>query len=177
MWKRAGLAVLTAAVVVGSAGAIAGGVRHRDAVGDVEGAAGPDITAVTVSERAHRIRFRIEFAKSPPLRFAKDLRFTDVVIIAISTTGRADPQRASYFLGVHAVDLKHVVLSRWPKRGVVASGPAVVSGNSLTLSVDPRRIGDPESIRFSVAAGREFAEGQGGGEDHAPNSGTWLWIR
>ncbi len=165
--------VLAAAVVSGAAAS--GTVRHRDAVGDVKGGSGPDITAVTALEQAGRIAFRVEFAKAPPLTFSKPRGYTDMLIIGISTTDKTSPKQANWFLGVHGADLKRVSLVRAGRTGVVRVAPAVVSGRILTLSLDPRRIGNPKAIRFSVAAGREMQAG--GGEDYAPDSGTWRWVR
>jgi len=55
---------------------------------------------------------------------------------------------------------------------------AVVSHKAVILSLDPHRIGDPRTIRFSVAAGREMNKGTGGGGDLAPDKGTSpLWVR
>lgn len=177
MSRRIGLAALVVGLAIFAAGSSAGGVSHRDAATDVKGGPGPDITAVTAYERAGQLRFRIEFEKAPPLAFGTKPGFTDMLIVTISTTGKIDPRRANYYLGVHGAALKRVMLVRLPQRHAVLLGPALVSGRSLTLSLSPRRIGDAESIRFSVAAGREMNEGAGGGEDHAPNRGTWLWAR
>jgi hypothetical protein len=147
-------------------------VSYHDRVGDVRGGPGPDIATVSGWERDGRVSFRVTFTRTPPLAFSTTQRFTDMLLVSIWTSGNTKQPR--YWLGVHGVDLKRVGLVDAVTRKIAWLGPAVVSGKSVTLSVDARRIGKPRTIRFSVAAGRERSEGTGtrGGGDYAPDKGT-----
>jgi hypothetical protein len=173
-----GIAALAVALVAVPAAVSDSSVWYRDAAGDVRGGPGPDIRFVRATDRGGRISLRVVFAKSPPLAVSTKRGFTDMLIVTIWTTGKTGPRQPHYWLGVHAADLTGVALVNALKRSSVRLGPAVVSGKTVTLSLDADRIGDPRVIRFSVAAGREMNEGRGGGGDLAPDHGTsLLWVR
>lgn len=172
-----GIAALLAALVVVPGAASDSGVWYRDAAGDVRGGQGPDIRFVRATDRAGRISFNVVFAKAPPLAVSTKQGFTDMLLVTIWTgkTGAAQPH---YWLGVHGADPTRVSLVNALTRSSVRLGPAVISGKTVTLSLDADRIGDPRMIRFSVAAGRETNERTGGGGDFAPDKGTSpLWVR
>jgi hypothetical protein len=94
--------------------------------------------------------------------------------------GLVDSKRPNYWLGVHGMDMSRVGLAwaRGDRHGITWLGPPTAVSKSVTLSVAPRLIGSPKTIRYSVAVGREMGDGgTGGGEDFAPNAGTWLFVR
>lgn len=153
-------------------------VWYRDAAGDVNGGPGPDIRFVRGTDQAGRISFRVAFGKAPPLAVSTKQGFTDMLIVTIWTTEKTGAKQPHYWLGVHGADMAHVSLVNALTRRSVRVQPAVVSGKTVILSLDARRIGDPRVLRFSVAAGREMNEGEGGGDDLAPDKGTSpLWVR
>ncbi len=172
-----GLAVVLGGLVVVPIAASDSSLSYRDPAGDVKGGPGPDIRSVSALDRAGRISFRIGFVKAPPLAVSTKQGFTDMLLVTIWTTGKIGSKQPHYWLGVHGADLTHVALVNAVKKSTVLLGPAVVSGKSVTLSLDSRRIGNPKTIRFSVVAGREMNKGPGGGGDSAPDKGTWLWVR
>ena len=172
------LTLLAAALVVCPVAESYSSVWYRDAAGDVKGGPGPDIRFVRGTDQACRISFSVGFAKAPPLAVSTRQGFTDMLIVTVWTTGKTGPCEPHYWLGVHGADLKRVSLVNALTKSSVRLGPAVVSRKTVTFTLDASRIGDPRTIRFSVAAGREINEGAGGGGDLAPDKGTSpLWVR
>ena len=178
MSAKLGSAVLAAGLVVVPAALSDSSVWYRDGAGDVKGGPGPDIRFVRATDRADQISFRVVFAKAPPLAVSTGRGFTDMLIIAIWTTRKAGAEQPHYWLGVHGVDLTRVTLVDALTKRSVRLRPAVVSDKTVILTLDARRIGNPRTIRLSVAAGREMNKGTGGGGDLAPDRGTSpLWVR
>lgn len=178
MSARLGLAVLAAGFVAVPTALSDSSIWYRDGRGDVRGGPGPDITFVRATDRAGRITFRVVFAKAPPLAVSTKQGFTDMLIVTIWTSAKTGARQPHYWLGVHGADLRHVILVNALTKRSVRLPEAVVSHKTVILSLDPHRIGDPRTIRFSVAAGREMSKGTGGGGDLAPDKGTSpLWVR
>ena len=143
-----------------------------DPIGDVQGAAGPDIVRVTQYEWGV-ILFRVTFAQAPPLSHSTAYR--DDVSVALTAVGTTTKR---YLLTVSATDLKHQVLQRLPngKRMILpGTGPAR-SGKTVTLSVDLRPfVGPPSVVRYRVKATRVMLDGTVASSDYVPNHGTMVW--
>jgi hypothetical protein len=172
------LAVLAAAIAVfGLMASAATGARHTDPLGDVQGGGpGPDIRAVETTQSGGLLRFQIEFAKTPPLAVSAHQAFTDMLIVTISTHGKRDPKQADYLLGVHAAVPSRVMLIRRSGGQQADVAPAIVNGDTITLSLDSSRIGDPERIMFAALARREFNNGSGGSDDNTPDHGSYAFT-
>lgn len=152
------------------------GVSFPDPVGDVKGGAGPDLTSISVSHTSSAVRFRLTFAKAPPLGVSVRQGWVDMLVIGIGVPPRGP--RADYVVGLHGTE-RTAMLVRQPATkpgpGKVVGRPEVaVAGRTLSLSVSRGKLGDPAWIEFSVAAGRELVDrATGGGGDLAPDNGAF----
>lgn len=184
----AAAALLATAAAVGAmattSGALAGapvqaGAPGLDPAGDVKGGAGPDLTAIDISHTATTVTFRVRFAKAPPLRTSTEEQWTDMLLIAIDVPPRSLRRTAhgwlgsDFYLGMHGAE-PVAVLVRAPKSPseqgrMLGRQPAAVSGRTISITVNRRRLGDPDWVEVAVAAGREASSPTaGGGSDEAP---------
>ncbi|MGZ4389160.1 MAG: hypothetical protein ACXVZL_07250 [Gaiellaceae bacterium] len=62
---------------------------------------------------------------------------------------------------------------RAPGWTTVARVPVAAQGRTLSITVGRRTLGNPVSFDFVVSAGRELADGAGGGSDSAPSRGVF----
>lgn len=141
-----------------------------DPVGDVKGGPGPDITRVTESEWGS-IGFNVTFAK--PL--AHSATFTDTVTVQLWATGKTTKR---FVLSVSAAQPETLAtLLPNGKRIVKNSGeaPPYISGKKATLSLALESFGVWRFVRYRVKAARETVNGQPGGVDYAPDTGTMVW--
>ncbi len=151
--------------------------RFADPVGDVEGGAAPDITAVTVSHEAGRsVTFSVEFVEAPPLSWSDAEGYTDMLMILLDTDGPpASIEGAEYVVGVHAVTIDRGEFRSLRQGSGVSSQETVdvaVAGRTVSLSVPLSAIGNPVELSFWVGVGREAVQdGAGGGSDSFPASG------
>lgn len=173
-------AFVALAVGVSVAGA---GASFPDPAGDVHGGAGPDLTTVSISHTASTVTFAFRFAKAPPLAVGVKERWVDMLLVLIDVPPRSLKQvgrewsGADYYLGTHGREGAGMLV-RAPKTPsangrIVARPKAVVSGRTLRFSLRRAALGDPGSVEFVVAAGRETSTEAGGGEDFAPDDGTF----
>lgn len=171
------LAPAALALAAGAAAALAAS-SYPDPVGDVKGGAGPDIAAVSVSHTARTVTFRVRFAKAPPLGASARQRWVDMLLIGIDVPPRGplptrrDWQGVDYAVGLHGGQ-RTALLVRAPGWTTVARVPVAVQGRTLSVSVGRRTIGSPAAFDFVVSAGRELADGAGGGSDSAPPRGVF----
>lgn len=169
------VALLAASLVLPAASLAAD--RFTDPRGDA--GEGPDITAVTLSHTDTELAIAVEFASVPPLAWDQAERYTDMLLIGIHTDDDLTRRDVEFFTGVHAVDMSRapVVRGGAPAEGAgstqVGTAEVAVDGATVTLRIERRLLGDPESVAIDVAAGREGAEegAAGGGADSAPAAG------
>ncbi len=175
--------LLTAAMsllVLGTSG-LALAATYTDPTGDVNGA-GPDVVAVTVSNTASSVSFRVRFASAPPLRVSSRGKWVDMLLIGIDVPPLGPPpstpggewRGADYALGTHGPS----AIGQLVRLGTKATSPPirfriVADGRTLRFSIPRRALGSPRWFKFSVAAARE-GESRGGGVgfDVAPARGT-----
>ena len=180
-----GLALAVAAAAADSSGPNANchpGVEGHpgscvDSIGDVKGAAGPDIARVTEYEWGV-IAFRVTFAKAgragSPLAYSAT--FSDEVSVMLMARGKTTRR---YLLSISATDLKHQVLQRLPngKRLTLPAPPGATAMTSkyLTLAVNLHALGDPSIVRYRIEAARVMLDGTPGSSDYIPDNGTIVW--
>jgi hypothetical protein len=160
--------------------------RFTDPRGDADG--GPDVTAVTLSHTDAVLSIAVEFAQAPPLGFDEREQYTDMLLVGIHTDDDLSRADVEFWTGVHGVDLTRAVVVRGENRGVAGNADVIVDGSTVTLEVPRVVLDDPDHVAVSVAAGREYVDGQAsGGGDFAPASGShryqltdgggsaWVW--
>jgi len=165
--------------------------RFTDPAGDVAGGAGPDIVSVAVSQPdSGRISFAVEFASDPPLAVDVAQGSTDMLMVLLDTgQPAASEQDADYATGVHGANLAQSVSEGAPlsapskkpdgtwdyglRMGAVA---VAVEGKTVTLTLPLDAIGNPDRLRFELAAGREGPEGTSGGSDRFPEQGWQTYV-
>lgn len=145
-------------------------VIHQDPVGDVLGGSGPDFVACGASEPFESlVSFTFEFAAAPPLSYDLETWSTDELFVAVSPRADADFDEGDfeYALIVHGATLPSDAETG---AGLYDSTRAVgdevfwrvvdvaVDGSTLTLSVDRKLIGDPETVYFMAGASSEGQE-------------------
>jgi len=178
----------------------AGPVTFRDRVGEVPKSR-PDVASVTVAKQYGKISFAIKFLNAPPLvTDQKSSGFWDLLVINIDAIGGTPATSTSYkilggtptvrgqpltWAGVGSLP-EHVNLycSEGACQGDQSTdiGPVTVTGNTLTVSVDPSLLGDPATLVFWVGVVRgtepklpEYSADHS--EDWAPGLGVdgWQW--
>jgi hypothetical protein len=148
-------------------------VVYEDPVGDVDGE-GPDFVSCGASEPWDSlVRFRFEFTSEPPLGYDVATSSTDEMWVGLATSPDiAFPEGLEYILIVHGATLATATESgsglydtTQPEGDEVFWGvvDAEVDGAVLTLTVDRKLVGDPETIYFAAAAG---SEGEDGASSH-----------
>ena len=163
-------AALAAALVVG----------QPDPVGDVRGGHGPDIAAVAVSSTRTTVTFRVRMTTAPPLRANSREQWVDMILVAVDVPPFGPPpvvpggewRGADFALGTHGPSRQGQLVRNGKGSPLVARFPVVVRGATVVLTVSRRALGDPASLRYSVAAAREAADEANGGYDVAPDRGT-----
>lgn len=143
---------------------------HQDPVGDVAGGSGPDFVACGVSEPWESlVSFTFEFAAEPPLSYDLETWSTDELFVAVSPRADADFLKGDfeYALIVHGATLpSDAETGSGLYDSTRAEGDEVywrvvdiaVDGSTLTLSVDKKLIGDPDTVYFMAGASREGQE-------------------
>ena len=158
---------------------------YTDPIGDVKGGAGPDVAAVTVSNTASTLTFRVRFASAPPLRLSVRQKWVEMLLIGIDVpplgpppaTSGGDWRGADFALGTHGPSKTGQLVRIGKKRAappirfkVSARGP------TLSFSIPCRALGSPHWFTFNVAAAREGEnQATGGGFDVAPGQGTFRY--
>jgi hypothetical protein len=159
---------------------------YSDRVRDVQGGAGPDIASVAISNTKTSVTFRVRFATAPGLRVNEAEGWIDMLLIPIDVpplgplpaAGGGGWQGANFAVGTHGPS-KTGVLVRVGKAGSrqVARFKVVLSGPTVTFTIQRRALGNPAWFTFLVAAGRELADDErGGGADFAPGRGTFRYT-
>ena len=139
-----------------------------DAAGDVGSAGGgADITAVGVDCTSSTVRFRVTFAKAPPLLPSDQmLIIIDVPPAAASPYGRAF---SDYTLAVRGTQSTGTVTSvtkpRW-------SFPVLTARSAVSFSINRKKLGNPASFRFIVAMHRYQGDAVMAYVDTAPDRET-----
>jgi len=151
---------------------------YEDPRGDVAGT-GPDLLACGVSEPWESlVSFTLEFASEPPLSYDLETMTTDDLWVALSTKpGPLFEGDMEYALIVHGATLP---LEETTGSGLfdatASEGDEVfwrvvdvdVDGSTLTLAVDRKLVGDPDTIYFQVAVGSE-GQDEASGYDMCPD--------
>ena len=167
-------------------GAALAAKSYPDRVGDVKRGTGPDIASVAVSNTKTSVTFRVRFAEAPPLRFNEAEGWIDTLMTLIDVPPVGPLPRfpggwpgANFAVGTHGPS-KTGVLVRLDKSGSrqLARFKLVISGSTVSFSIQRRALGNPAWFTFQVAAGRESEnEEQGGGADAAPGfRGTFRYT-
>ena len=180
-WLSALLLLLPAA----TCGAAPTGQTYADPLGDVNGGAGPDVVAVTLSNTASTLAFRVRFATVPPLRSSAREKWIDMLLIGIdvpplglppSTPGGEWPG-ADFALGTHGASTTGQLVRLGKKHSVPPIPVKVVTrGRTVSISIPRRALGRYRSFAFSVAAAREGdTQKASGGFDVAPGHGTFRY--
>ena len=145
-------------------------VMHQDPVGDVAGGSGPDFVACGASEPFDSlVSYIFEFAAEPPLSYDLETMSTDELFVAVSPRADADFDEGDfeYALIVHGATLpRDAETGAGLYDSTRAEGDEVfwrvvdvaVDGSTLTLSVDRKLIGDPDTVYFMAGASREGQE-------------------
>lgn len=176
------VALVTLVLSVGGAAAASAGKSFPDPVGDVQGGAGPDVTAISVSHTASTLTFRFRFAKAPPLGVSVSERWADMLLVGLDVPPRSLKRTAQgwrgldFYFGTHGTE-QSAMLLKSPKgpsgRGkVLARPPVAVNARTLSVVIARRLLGNPAWVEFVVAVGRETSDQTaGGGSDEAPTHG------
>lgn len=150
-----------------------------DPVGDVKGAAGPDIVRVREAQWGV-ILFRVTLAKGS--RLTHGAAFTDEVSMLLTATGYLDGSIRRYVLTVSAAHPTQQTLRRLPNGkpilvGVAGEGAPFsrVHRNVVDLGVNLRVLGNPSVVGYRARAARVMHDGTPGSSDFAPNKGTGVW--
>lgn len=163
------------------AGAALAARSYRDGLGDVRGGSGPDIAALSVSNTATAVTFRVRFAHAPPLRVSTRERWVDMLLVGIDVpplgprpvAPGGEWPGADFALGTHGPAKTGLAVRLGRQGDRVASFGIVTVGRTMTFSVPRRALGNPKWFAFSVAAARE-SERQSvhGGVDLLPDRNT-----
>ena len=156
-----------------------------DPVGDVRGGAGPDVVAVTLSNTASTLTFRVRFASAPPLRLSTRGKWVDMLLIGIDVPPLGPPptrpggewRGADFALGTHGPSKTGLLVRLGKNRSARPIRFRIVTrGRTLSFSIPRRALGSPRWFAFNVAAAREGeSEASGGGFDVAPGHGTFRY--
>jgi hypothetical protein len=176
------LLLLLPAAICGAAEAAQ---TYTDPIGDVKGGAGPDVAAVTVSNTASTLTFRVRFASTPPLRLSAREKWVDMLLIGIDVPPPGPPPSipggewlgANFALGAHGPSTTGLLVRLGKKHSAPPVRFKVVArGRTLSLSVPCRALGGPGWFTFNVAAAREGEnQASDGGFDVAPEHRTFLY--
>lgn len=175
-----GAALAIAAVAAVSAAAGLGPSTFTDRRGDVQGGAGPDIAAVTISHTATAVRFSIRFTTAPALRGGIEERWMEMLLVGIDAPPLGPSPKATgwfganYWLGLHTGQTTAVLVEKASRRSIRL--PATTRGATIVISVPRARIGNPRWFGFIVAAGREGENEAEGGSDYAPAKGVFRYT-
>ena len=159
--------------------------QYRDPVGDVKGGAGPDLVAVTLSNTASTLTFRVRFAHAPPLRVSQQEKWVDMLLIGIDVPPLGPPPVTAggewpgmnFALGTHGPSATGLLVRPGSMHGAPPVRFKIVrSGATLSFSIPRRPLGGARTLAFSVAAAREGeSPSTGGGFDVAPGRGTFRY--
>jgi hypothetical protein len=166
MFRRWTLATATIALLLAGASATAADERYEDPVGDVPGGIGPDIVAVTISEPWESlVSFKVEFATDPPITYDLETMSTDQLTIGLSPRpGAVAFEEFEYMLMVHGATMSQEVEtgaalydSTRPEGDEVfwRVVDVDVDGPTMTLTLDWKLVGDPDTLAFFVGASTE----------------------
>jgi hypothetical protein len=186
---RYALAGATALAALSLAGGTAFGARtYPDPSGDLKGGAGPDVTALRITDTKAKVSFRVRFAKAPPLRASAKGGWVDMLLIGIDVApfgalpiapGEGWPG-AEFALGTHGPSTTGLMVRTGNGVPVakrrVATFPITTRGATLTFSIPRGTLGAATSFRFIVASAREMQSDTGGGVDVAPASGAFRYT-
>lgn len=183
---RRSIVVAAALALVLGAGVVSAVAAQRfsDPVGDVKGGPGPDLRAVFVTHSPSAVKFRVCFAKAPPLGASIREKWLDVLLIGLDVPPRGLRRGTNgwfgldYYVGLHGSEMSAILVRARPSKPseprFVARSRVTISGSTLSFSVRREALGDPAWLEFVVAAGREILEGTaGGGGDEAPARGAF----
>lgn len=152
--------------------------RCVDPVGDVQGAAGPDIVRVDELEWGTLV-FVVTFARTGPSGFplTHAARYDDQVSVTMTAQGSRATKR--YRLTLSAGDPKHEILQRLPegKLMLLPLGARPKPGNAVGLVLDLRPfVGGVRAVRYTVEAARVMRNGTVVSRDVVPNKGTMTYY-
>lgn len=158
---------------------------YPDPIGDVQGGAGPDVVAVTISNTASHLTFHVRFAGGPPLRLNAREKWVDMLLIGIDVPPLGPPpstpggewRGADFALGAHGPAGTGLLVRLGEKRSAAPLRFEIVThGRTLSFSIPRRALGSPRWFRFNVAAAREGeSRARDGGFDVAPGHGTFRY--
>jgi len=166
MPRKRTLATATFALVLAGASAAAADERYEDPIGDVTGGVGPDIVAVTISEPWESlVSFEVEFATDPPIAYDLETMSTDQLTIGLSSRpDTAAFDEFEYMIMVHGATLpEEAEIGSALYDGTQPEGDEVfwrvvdvaVDGSTVTVTLDWKLVGDPDTLAFFVAASTE----------------------
>lgn len=176
------LLLVSAAAICGVAAAAK---TYPDPIGDPTGGAAPDVAAVTVSNTASTLTFRVRFASAPPLRLSTREKWVDMLLIGIDVPPLGPPPSipggewlgADFALGTHGPSKTGQLVRLGKKHSAPPLRFKIVTrGRTLSFSVPRRALGNPHWFTFSVAAAREGeSQASSGGFDVAPRHATFRY--
>ncbi len=191
-----GSALLVAALLAAGCGSSGGGHVERsleDPAGDVAGATGTDVVAVTVERNDETIMFHVRFADAPPLGVSEEEGWVEMLLIGIDVPPLGPPptvpggewRGADYALGTHGpsetatlVRLTSGAAENETAPEKQADVPLETDGATLSLRVPRDALGEPATLVLSIAAAREWNdaadEPAGVAPDIVPDAGTWI---
>lgn len=161
---------------------------YGDPAGDA--GPGPDVRAVAVSNTASEVTFRVRFARTPPLGVNASKGWIDMLLIGIDVPPIGPPpvspggpwRGVDLWFGTHGRSktglLVEVPATPGTEREAIRF-PIVATGATLRLTIPRSALGSATWFRFSVAAAREWGEGDepaGAEPDVVPDRGTFRYV-
>lgn len=151
---------------------------------------GPDVRAVEVSNTATTVTFHVRFARTPPLRVNASKGWIDMLLIGIDVPPIGPPpvspggpwRGADLWFGTHGPSRTGVLVEVPATPGTEREAtrfPIVATGATLRLTIPRSALGAGTWLRFSVAAAREWGEGDepaGAEPDVVPDRGTSRYV-
>lgn len=175
-------------VVLLACGSALAARTYGDPAGDA--GPGPDVRAVAVSNTATKVTFRVRFAGTPPLGVNASKGWIDMLLIGIDVPPIGPPpispggpwRGADLWFGTHGRSQTGVLVEVPATPGgerETTRFPIVTTGATLRLTIPRSVLRSAPWFRFSVAAAREWGEGDEPADaepDIAPARGTFRYV-
>jgi hypothetical protein len=175
-------------VVLLASGSALAARSYADPAGDA--GPGPDVRAVDVSNTATKVTFRVRLARTPPLRVDASKGWIDMLLIGIDVPPIGPPpvspggpwRGVDLWFGTHGRSKTGQLVEAPAMPGTDRAStrfPVVATGTTLRLTLPRSALGSATWFRFSVAAAREWGDGDepaGAEPDIAPARGTFGYV-